>query len=82
MAININGTGSITGLSSLSSPTISGGSLPAGSASAPGLVFSGDSNTGIYSPAANKIAITTSGTERLIVDDTGKVGLGLSLIHI
>lgn len=76
MAVNINGTGSITGLSSISSPTISGGSLPAGTASTPGITFSGDSNTGIYSPGADKVAITTSGTERLIVDDTGKVGIG------
>jgi len=86
MAVNINGTGSITGLSSISSPTISGGSLPAGTASAPGITFSGDSNTGIYSPGADKVAITTNGTERLIVDDTGNVGIGTTspeaLTHI
>jgi len=81
MAVNINGTGSITGLSSISSPTISGGSLPAGTASAPGITFSGDSNTGIYSPGADKVAITTSGTERLIVDDTGKVGIGTTSVN-
>jgi hypothetical protein len=75
MAININGTGSITGLSSLSSPTISGGSLPTGSASAPGLVFSGDSNTGIYSPGADQVAISTNGTGRLFVDASGNVGV-------
>lgn len=78
MAVNINGTGSITGLSSISSPTISGGSLPAGTASAPGITFSGDSNTGIYSPGADKVAITTSGTERLLVDDGGRLLVGTS----
>jgi len=81
MAININGTGSITGLSSLSSPTISGGSLPAGSASAPGLVFSGDSNTGIYSPGADELAISTNGTGRLFVDASGNVGASTSTIN-
>ena len=78
MAININGTGSITGLSSLSSPTISGGSLPAGSASAPGLVFSGDSNTGIYSPGADQLAISTNGAQRATIDSSGRLLVGTS----
>ncbi len=47
-----------------------------GSASTPGLFFSGDTNTGIYSPGADQVAISTNGTRRLIITSDGKVGLG------
>lgn len=50
----------------------------AGSASAPGLYFSGDTNTGIYSPGADQVAISTNGTGRLFVDANGNVGVGTS----
>ena len=33
-------------------------------------------NNGLSSPAANKIAINTNGTQRLIVDDSGNIGVG------
>jgi hypothetical protein len=71
MAVNINGTGSITGLSSISSPGISG--VPVGSASAPAFSFTGDTNTGIYSPGADQVAVATNGTGRLFVDASGNV---------
>ena len=48
----------------------------AGSAAAPGLYFSGDSNTGIYSPGADQVAISTSGAGRLFVTSTGQVLTG------
>jgi hypothetical protein len=47
----------------------------AGSAGSPGLYFSGDTNTGIYSPGADQVAISTNGTGRLFVDDAGRVGI-------
>lgn len=47
----------------------------AGSASAPGLYFSGDTNTGIYSPGADQVAISSSGVGRLFVDANGHIGL-------
>jgi len=74
--ITLNASGEVI----LASGIISSGtfSFTSGTASAPGIAVSGDADTGIYSPAANKIAVTTNGTERLIVDDTGKVGLGTS----
>jgi len=77
MAVNINGTGSITGLSSISSPGISG--VPVGSASAPAFSFTGDTNTGIYSPGADQVAVATNGTGRLFVDASGNVGVGTSV---
>ena len=46
------------------------------SVSAPGYSWSGDVDTGIYHPAANQVAITTAGTERLRVDGSGTMTLG------
>jgi hypothetical protein len=36
-----------------------------GDASTPGITFTGDLNTGIFSPTADQLAISTSGTERV-----------------
>lgn len=41
-----------------------------GTVSAPGIAFSGDTNTGIYSPAADTIAFTEGGTEVLRLDSS------------
>jgi hypothetical protein len=48
----------------------------AGSAGSPGLYFSGDTNTGLYSPGADQVAISTGGTGRLFVDASGRLGVG------
>jgi hypothetical protein len=58
----------------------SGSTLTAalGSASTPGITFTGDLNTGIFSPGADQVAISTNGTGRLFVDASGSVGLGTS----
>lgn len=45
--------------------------LPVGSNTAPSLTFTGNTNTGIYSPATNQVAITTAGVQRLLVDAAG-----------
>jgi hypothetical protein len=50
----------------------------AGTAGAPSLTFTGDSNTGIYSPGADQVAISTAGSGRLFVDSAGRVGVGTS----
>jgi hypothetical protein len=47
-----------------------------GTAAAPVFTFAGDTNTGIYSPGADQIAITTGATGRLFVDASGNVALG------
>jgi hypothetical protein len=49
---------------------------PLGSAAAPTLTFTGDTNTGIYSPGADQVAVATNGTGRLFVDASGRVGIG------
>jgi hypothetical protein len=49
--------------------------LAAGSASAPSLSFTGDSNTGLWSPAADTVAISTAGVERMRVASGGEVSV-------
>jgi hypothetical protein len=48
---------------------------PLGTAGAPTITFTGDTNTGIYSPGADQVAISTNGTKRLSIDSTGFVEL-------
>jgi hypothetical protein len=51
--------------------------VAAGSAAAPALTFTGaTSDTGLYSPGADQVAIGTGGTGRLFVDASGRVGVG------
>ena len=52
--------------------------LQLGSASAPSLYFTGDPNTGLYSPGADQFAVTTGGTGRWFVDATGKIGINVT----
>ena len=49
-----------------------------GAAATPSITFTGDTNTGIYSPGADQLAISTNGTGRLFVDANGRVGIGAS----
>lgn len=50
----------------------------AGSAAVPGYAFVGDSNTGMFSPSADVVALTTAGAERMRVDSQGRVGIGVT----
>ena len=47
-----------------------------GTAAAPGIAFDGDSNTGIYRPGADQLAVATNGSARLYITSDGKVGIG------
>jgi hypothetical protein len=47
------------------------GLIPSGSASQPGLAFSGDTDTGLYQPGPNRFAFTTSGVLSCEVDAQG-----------
>jgi hypothetical protein len=51
-------------------------SSAAGTAAAPSIAFTGDTNTGIYSPGADQLAVVTNGTGRLFVASDGKIGIG------
>jgi len=61
MSVVINGTSGISGVD--------------GSAGTPAIQGS-DSNTGIFFPAADTVAVATNGTERMRVDSSGNVGIG------
>lgn len=50
--------------------------VAAGTAAAPALVASGDANTGAFFPAADTVAISTAGSERVRVRSDGYIGLG------
>ena len=47
-----------------------------GSVGLPSISFIGDSNTGIYSPAADTIAFVEGGTEAVRIDSNANVGIG------
>jgi hypothetical protein len=50
----------------------------AGTASAPAIVPTGDTNTGIFFPAADTIAFAEGGAEAMRIDSSGNVGIGLT----
>ncbi|QQG44290.1 MAG: hypothetical protein HYW86_05555 [Candidatus Roizmanbacteria bacterium] len=49
--------------------------LPAGAATTPSLTFTGDTNTGLYSTAADKLGLVAGGTETMTITN-GNVGIG------
>jgi hypothetical protein len=65
-ALTVTGTASFAG-------TIAAG---LGSAAAPSYTFIGDTNTGIFSPAADTIAFSEGGVEAMRITSAGLVGIG------
>jgi len=58
--------------------TITSGVFAAGTAANPSISFTSDPNTGIYSPGADQVAISTNGSGRLFVDASGNIGIGVT----
>jgi hypothetical protein len=58
-----------TGVFQLANPT----TFPAGTAALPSITTAGDTNTGLYFPAADTIAFATAGTEDMRIDSVGNV---------
>ena len=53
-------------------------SAAGGAQATPSITFTGDLNTGIYSPGADQLAISTNSTGRLFIDASGRVGVGIA----
>jgi hypothetical protein len=58
--------------------TITSATFGAGTVSAPSLTTSGDTNTGIFFPAADTIAFAEGGVESMRIDSSGSLGIGTS----
>ena len=67
---------------SLSSPTVTGvASFADGTAGAPSISNTGDSNTGIFFSAADQVAISTGGTARVTVSSTAVTSAVNVVLH-
>jgi hypothetical protein len=78
-SININGTVGATTASTGAFTTLSATgvtTVQAGTAAAPAITTTGDTNTGIFFPAADTIAFAEGGAEAMRITSTGNVGIG------
>jgi hypothetical protein len=75
----LSATGGDTNIGIALTPKGTGGVVfPAGSAAAPTITTTGDTNTGIFFPAADTIAFAEGGAEVMRIDSSGNVGIGTS----
>lgn len=84
------GTGTSVGLNvgagktlTVAGTAVVSGTLTAadGSASAPTIAHTGDTNTGIFFPAADTVGVSTGGSERMRIDTSGNVGIGNTTVR-
>jgi hypothetical protein len=71
-----NVAGAVTLQSALSVTGVT--TVQAGTAAAPAITTTGDTNTGIFFPAADTIAFSEGGVEAMRIDSSGNVGIGTS----
>lgn len=71
---------SLTSVGTLTTGTWNAGNilLPLGASSSPSLAFTGDTNTGMWSPTADTVAFSTGGSDRMRITSAGNVGIGTS----
>jgi hypothetical protein len=72
--VDANFTNLNTDKAETAAPTFTGQvKVAAGTAAAPSVTITGDLNTGLFSPSADQLSVTTGGTERLRIDAAGQV---------
>jgi len=80
-SININGTVGATTPTTGAFTTVSASGVAtfsAGTVSDPAITTTGDTNTGIFFPAADTMAFAEGGAEAMRIDSSGRVGIGTS----
>jgi hypothetical protein len=77
--LNSAGNATFANVSITSALNVGGvATFAAGSAAAPSITTTGDTNTGIFFPAADTIAFTEGGVEAARFDSSGNLGIGTS----
>ena len=69
MTLTLQGNGTLNGLTVLGAPVTTLANT--GTAASPSLVFDGDSDTGLFRPGANQIALSVGGSARLTIASDG-----------
>jgi len=72
---NVTGTVNSSGIATFSNGLV----VSAGTTAAPSITPTGDSNTGIFFPAADTIAFAEGGVEALRIDSSSNVGIGTAV---
>lgn len=73
IALKVGNNGATTAMTANTSGNIE---FRAGTAAFPAITTTGDTNTGIFFPAADTIAFAEGGTEVMRIDSSGNVGIG------
>ena len=73
IALKVGNNGATTAMTANTSGNIE---FRAGTAALPAITTTGDTNTGVFFPAADTVGIATGGTEQVRVASAGQIGIG------